>query len=396
MNSFNTEDLTNIDNYPGVSPNQIIPPYISNIKSIFENLEENTTAKKAIDTYIRLLEYYKEVSDSSSHLLQSTLIFCEQLTSYLNDYVKQKYPMYNINVELKGRIKSPVSAITKFRMSISEYLKNGKDLDSLIIKDLFAFRLIVEVHDKNEILQDDNISIPICYDVIEQAFKFCKSNDNIDLLTSTARSEKNVPIIHDIVVPKTRPKFIIENENYIKDYIIYPKSESNYQSAHIKLSYTDKDTNQVLLFEMQIRTHDMDEHAEKGPASHKTYKSRNLVSFSRVPQIVKRNKNGKVFFINMNDAFQEFYNFPISYINPELSYEYLNNFLVQTNFKIPVGVLNIARNSIGNLDLTDFGDIKLLPLEVPRLIYNSNDSLDQNVFNLFSTQTISANDVAER
>jgi hypothetical protein len=71
-------------------------------------------------------------------------------------------------------------------------------------------------------------------------------------------------------------------------------------------------------------------------------------------------------------------------------------FLNKTDFKSPIGILNVARDSIGNLDLTDFGDIKLLPLEIPSQIYNPNDSLDQIAFNLFSTQTIPANDVEER
>jgi len=391
MKSLNNTSLLNIDNYPGLLPEQLLPPYIEYISDTFRELPENSISRKAIDTYIRLMNYYYLSSNPNSKLIIDCINFCESLKEYLFTYAKQKYTMFDIDIEIKGRIKSPVSALNKFKVTINEYINEGKDLDSITVNDLFAFRTIITVKDKNGVILDDSIAIPICYDIIEQSLEFAKQSKYVTPIKTKPRSDKNAKIIHDITIPQTRPSYILENEEYIKDYIIYPKENTNYQSVHIKLATTLTDANnQPLYLEMQIRTYAMNEHAEHGPASHFTYKSRNVISFSRVPQMLETLENGRLGFINMDKAFEEFFNFPISDINSCLSFEFLQDFLEFTNYSLPIGLLNIDRDENGNIILKDNSQPVTTPIQVSRPVNQDQEKSDIEVvaLNIFSQEKI--------
>jgi hypothetical protein len=275
-------------------------------------------------------------------------------------------------------------------------MQTGKDLDNLNIHDLFAFRVIITVMDKSNMILGDEIAIPICYDIVEQAVKFAKKYQYMETLPSKPRSDKDAPIIYsNVVCPTTRPKYITENENIIKDYIFYPKRNTNYQSNHIKLKLSIPD-NIPLYLEMQLRTYKMNEHAERGPASHLMYKSRNILSFTRVPQIFEEQEDGKFEFVNMDKAFKEFFGIELSDINPALSYDKLREFLDKTNYKFPVGLLQISRDTNGNPILSAPQEIVQIPIEVMvKKVNTNNATLEALALNIFSQEKENLEDIIE-
>lgn len=329
MDNKQNKKIFNLDNYSGIYPKDFIPQLISNIEKIFMRLDKESIERKAVDKYIELLNYYNLVANSESPLIQYGIQFCTDLKSNLQSYAKERYQNYHINTNFKGRIKSPTSASDKFKKNIVDAIHTGKNLDDITIKDLFAFRITVTVRDSIGNVLDDNIAIPVTYDLVEQALKYAANYEFVKINPSKPRSEKNAPIIHDIVLPKERPSYIIEMENqkYLKDYMMYPKRDTNYQSIHSKLEINLPNINHPLLLEMQIRTHDMNEHAEKGPASHIFYKSTQGINFHRVPQIFKERKDGSLGFISMDEAFQDFYNIPTSDIYPTANLEEVQEIL---------------------------------------------------------------------
>lgn len=384
----------NIENYAGLLPEHVIPLYIENIDDIFKELPEDSDTRKAIDTYIRLLKYYDEVSRQDSPLIQNALKFCEEIKTFLYEYAKNKYPEYNISIDLQGRIKSPVSAINKFKASINEYLQEGKNLDKLLIRDLFAFKVVVEVKDKNEVILDDDIAAPICYDIISQSLMFSEQHEHTTIQPSRPPSCTNAEIIHDIYtvkeddIPPEIQAILNKYEGYYKDYILYPKDGSNYQSVHIILELKLPDNDVPLLFEMQLKTYQMNEHAERGPGSHKDYKARNHVNFLRVPQIFKEIDNNSINFVNMDDAFHEFFNFSPEDINPGMTYNNLLELLEKTNFENPIRLLTIKEEN-GNIIFSDPIFSEKVPIEVVGKTNSKNDiHLEAIALNIFINQKV--------
>lgn len=385
MDTNKINNLLNIDNYPGLFPKDIMGPYIDNFTKTFSEIPWDSYARKPLDTNIRLMNYYKTISDKNSMQIRYALQFCNDLKKSLTEYAKATYQMFDIQIELKGRIKSPTSTIVKFKNKINEYMKKGKDLDSLQVNDLFAFRTIITVKDKAGNILDDNTAIPVCYDITEQAVEFAKQYQYIQTMPSKPRSDKHAPIVHDNVTkPTSRPAYIVDNENIIKDYIFYPKRNTNYQSEHIKLKLSIPER-EALYFEMQIRTHEMNEHAEHGPASHLIYKSRNLISFKNVPQLCVEFENGDFDFVNMDIAFKEFFGIELSDINPALSFDKLENFFEETNYQIPIGLLQIERDEEGNpIHYSETGNIVSIPINVMNESSKNNNNLEALALNIFT------------
>jgi hypothetical protein len=136
---------------------------------------------------------------------------------------------------------------------------------------------------------------------------------------------------------------------------------------------------------MQLRTYNMHEHAEHGPASHFIYKNRNIISFTRVPQIFNESEDGTFNFISMDTAFEEFFGIKLSDINPILSFDALKKFLEESHYTIPIGLLQINRDDNGEPIFTDAGSIVPLPVEVMgKNISAKNNNLEAVALNIFS------------
>ena len=157
------------------------------------------------------LKYYKpNAFVSVEELLNNTEEDRNQCVKEMQRRISEILVENNIKFEIKGRAKSIYSIYNK--------LQKGKKFSE--IYDIYALRVIVE----NE---------SDCYQVLG--------------------------IIHSKFKPKT---------GRFKDYIANPKTNM-YQSLHTTVfGYDGK------LYEIQIRTHEMDEVAERGIASHWSYKEK--------------------------------------------------------------------------------------------------------------------------
>lgn len=160
---------------------------------------------------VESLKYYKpDAFVSVESMLNNTLEEREACIKEMTRRISELLIENGIKFEIKGRVKSIYSIYNK--------LQKGRKFSE--IYDIYGLRIIVD-------------SVNECYQVLG--------------------------IIHS----KFKPK-----QNRFKDYIANPKTNM-YQSLHTTVfGYDNK------LYEVQIRTHEMDEVAERGIASHWSYKEK--------------------------------------------------------------------------------------------------------------------------
>ena len=160
---------------------------------------------------VNSLKYYKPSAFVSvEELLNNTEEERNNAVKEIQRKISELLVENNIKFEIKGRAKSIYSIYNK--------LQKGKKFSE--IYDIYALRVIVDTESE-------------CYQVLG--------------------------IIHSKFKPKT---------GRFKDYIANPKTNM-YQSLHTTVfGYDGK------LYEIQIRTHEMDEIAERGIASHWSYKEK--------------------------------------------------------------------------------------------------------------------------
>lgn len=162
----------------------------------------------------------------------------EQQIQVMEDQIAQALGEYNIDFSISGRIKNIYSVYKKMRT-------RQKDFDE--IYDLLALRLIVG-------------TLPECYSVLG--------------------------IIHAHFKPIP---------NRFKDYVAVPKPNM-YQSLHTTIIGPDGN-----IYEIQIRTWEMNEIAEKGVAAHWAYKENRLIS----PSQEQREIQDKLKWYEMLNVYQE-------------------------------------------------------------------------------------------
>ncbi|MGD9473756.1 MAG: guanosine polyphosphate pyrophosphohydrolase [Eubacteriaceae bacterium] len=170
----------------------------------------------------------------------------------------------------KGRIKSLIRAESKFNGYIVEYIydyyiKQGTypslpELKSALscFRDLIAYRIVISLP-KCHLKAGQTIAeeeLKYLYEVANQLPGFLEERGFTAELASFAGEEKS-PLLDESVSP------------YYRDYIA--NSESNgYQSLHITLY----DNIARCYVEVQLRTKEMDDFAEIGPANHLGYEKR--------------------------------------------------------------------------------------------------------------------------
>lgn len=167
----------------------------------------------SIKSELENLSLYYLKPDVYNDILEKLNNTVEELTKYLEDMkdsISELLIEAGIKFEIKGRVKSVYSIYNK--------LNNGKKWDN--IYDILALRIFV--NEESE-----------CYQVIG--------------------------LIHSRFRPMSKR---------FKDYIASPK-ENMYQSLHTTVFGIEGN-----VFEIQVRTYEMDEIAEKGLASHWSYKEK--------------------------------------------------------------------------------------------------------------------------
>ena len=214
--------------------------------SISEVIIEYAKELKAIEEYShanKVMEYYGIYHDAE-FLKELKLIF-DKIR-----YSEKEHP-----VLIDGRIKS----LRSFETKINRLISKGMPLSW--IRDIFAFRILIDE-------PNPTLACSLCYNAVnktaevlnEQGFYPC---ENIETKENKPFDPKSHP---EIYVPKGTglDKSLIP---CVKDYILRPK-KNGYQSLH----YTCQDYRTGRCIEVQIRTSEMHERAEKGSADHANYK----------------------------------------------------------------------------------------------------------------------------
>ena len=190
-------------------------------------------------------------------------------------YMVKEFP--NLAFTFKGRIKSLIRYEEKFNGNIVEfihayYLKYGKYPSEAEIKnelkylrDFIAYRIVISVpscqlkkdQDKRE------TEIAYLYDIANRLPYFLEAGGFSAEVTRIDEEEKSPNL-----TPEVRP--------YYKDYIYSPK-EIGYESLHIIFF----DSVSRCYVEVQLRTKEMDDFAEIGPANHLGYEKHQEIERAR-------------------------------------------------------------------------------------------------------------------
>ncbi|WKY46613.1 guanosine polyphosphate pyrophosphohydrolase [Eubacteriaceae bacterium ES3] len=241
------------------------------------------------DTVLRILQRYSEDLKHSAKEThnQIDLVHCNfllQIAELLqhNDFltsqsqrIREFYKLMATDYDFlaftfKGRIKSLIRAESKFNGYIVEYIyeyyiKHGNypslpELKSALgcFRDLIAYRIVISLP-KCHLKEGQNISeeeLKYLYKVANQLPGFLEERGFSAELAALSGQE-NSHLLDESVRP------------YYRDYIV--NSESNgYQSLHI----TFYDIIARCYVEVQLRTKEMDDFAEIGPANHLGYEKR--------------------------------------------------------------------------------------------------------------------------
>ena len=183
-------------------------------------------------------------------------------------FMAKEYPF--LAFTFRGRIKSLIRAEEKFNGYIVEYIydyykKNGKqpplpELKNRLncFRDLIAYRIVISLpkcHLK-EGESYEEIELQYLYKVANQLLGFMEEQGFTAEL-STLVNEKKSPLLKDDISP------------YYRDYILNV-SDNGYKSLHV----TFYDNIARCYIEVQLRTKEMDDYAEIGPANHLGYEKR--------------------------------------------------------------------------------------------------------------------------
>lgn len=183
-------------------------------------------------------------------------------------YMTEQYP--DLAFTFKGRIKSLIRAEEKFNGYIvafiydyhkehGTYPSDAEIMSRLrCFRDLIAYRIIISVP-KCHILEGMDKreeELKYLYQIANQLPGFLAER-GFSVQESRIEKGKDSPLLNENIRP------------YYKDYIMNP-SPSGYQSLHITLF----DNVAKSYIEVQLRTKDMDDFAEIGPANHLGYEKR--------------------------------------------------------------------------------------------------------------------------
>ena len=180
-------------------------------------------------------------------------------------YMVKKYPY--LAFAFKGRIKSLIRAEEKFNGYIVEYIyeyfKEHKTYPSIqdlknrlsCFRDLIAYRIIISLPkcQTNDLNNRENEEIRYLYEIANILPAFLEER-GFTVETAGGMNERTSPLLQDTV------------RGYYRDYIC-EESLNGYQSLHI----TFYDNSARCYMEVQLRTKEMDDYAEIGPANHLGY-----------------------------------------------------------------------------------------------------------------------------
>lgn len=244
--------------YNGDTVLKILKLYSSDLKKT--SLENNNPVDLIHCNFLIQLEELLEHNDFLTVQSQTLREFYK--------YMAEKYPF--LAFTFKGRIKSLVRAEEKFNGKIvsfvSEYYQKNKVFPSVAeiknkltrFRDLIAYRIIISMprcHIKSGENREE-IELAYLYEIANALPAFLEQRGfSPEMLNQEGKLSS--PLMNPEVVP------------YYKDYIVN-ENNRGYRSLHITLY----DNNARSYIEVQLRTKEMDDYAEIGPANHLGYEKR--------------------------------------------------------------------------------------------------------------------------
>ncbi|MDK2809066.1 MAG: hypothetical protein PWP24_1803 [Clostridiales bacterium] len=258
-------------------------------------LYSGDTVLKILQRYIDDLKISAKETDNPIDLVHSNfLIQIQELlkhNEFLTSQSQRMREFYKLMANdypflaftFKGRIKSLIRAEEKFNGYIVEYIhdyysKYGKyptlpELKNCVscFRDLIAYRIVVSLP-KCHLKEGDSreeVELTYLYDIANKLPNFLEER-GFSAEISPPIGEKQSPLLKSSVSP------------YYKDYIVNAKAEG-YRSLHI----TFYDNLARCYIEVQLRTKEMDDFAEIGPANHFGYEEQQKSERARRSKIPK-------------------------------------------------------------------------------------------------------------
>lgn len=250
--------------------------------SLNDYLYAGDTVLKILKKYARDLavsaeENHNEVDRIHCQFLKKTSDFLEhndfltaqsQRIREFYKYMAREYPY--LSFTFKGRIKSLIRAETKFNGYIVEYIYNYytehasyppmEELKKKLnrFRDLIAYRIVISMpkcHIKDDRKREQE-EIRYLYEIANVLKGFLEER-GFTAEPAYGIKESSSPLFSEEVRP------------YYRDYIVNEETDG-YRSLHI--TFFDNSANCYM--EMQLRTKDMDDIAEIGPANHLGYEKK--------------------------------------------------------------------------------------------------------------------------
>ena len=210
-------------------------------------------------------EFLEQIRDILEH--NDFLTSQSQRIREFYKYMAKEYPY--LAFTFKGRIKSLLRAEKKYNRNIVEYIenyyeKNGNYPSILELKnrlncfrDLIAYRIVISLpkcHVTNDVDRESQ-ELKLLYDIANRLPGFL-SQFGFRPEFSVLMEDNHASMLDKCAIP------------YYRNYITHP-GKNNYRSLHITLY----DEIAHCYVELQLRTKEMDDHAEIGTANHLEYEN---------------------------------------------------------------------------------------------------------------------------
>ena len=250
--------------------------------SLNDYLYSGDTVLKILHDYSSDLKQHALVTDNPIDLAHSNFLvqiiellehndflsFQAERINEFSKYMAQKYPQ--LAFTFKGRIKSLIRAEEKFNGYIVRYIygyyKKNKKFPSTTeisaalsdLRDLIAYRIVISMPKcyLEDASKRQETELKYLYEIANELPGFMKERGFTPEVTALENAHYS-----SLLKPELHP--------YYRDYV-YDIKDKYYQSLHL----TMYDNSAWCYVEMQLRTKDMDDVAEIGPANHLGYEKR--------------------------------------------------------------------------------------------------------------------------
>lgn len=231
----------------------------------------------SIEPYIQASSTFEQISETYLNALEKNAVFENQnAASIVREYFQPESKMFFCGLEhIKNelnKINSSVpasSSVTDRKKPFYSFCKKVEQYSPHIdeISDTYALRTVISSH-----MIGKEMATEQCYNLAIKYFMYFRHAKRFTVIPVPTKSDGPLAegISDMIYIPNDSVinPLVSGYEGYFKDYIRVPK-HLGYQSLHIIV--LDLKTGKKI--EIQIRTDEMHNFAEKGPANHAKYKN---------------------------------------------------------------------------------------------------------------------------